>query len=376
MTDRPPRVAIIGAGIGGLTAAACLRRVGVDSVIYEQAHGFTRLGAGIQQSPNAVRVLFALGLEPRLRALAFQPAHNVSRDHDSGALSNTQPLGETVVDRYGLPYFLMHRGDLHALLADTVLADRIRLGHRLEGLDQHGDTVRLRFANGETAEADAVIGGDGVHSMVRETLFGREAPTFTGRVAYRTVFPTRLLNGLAIDDCVKWWGPDRHIVSYFTNPRRDEVYFVTSTPEPDFAIESWSAKGDLHALRAAYDTFHPTVRALLAACPDVHKWALVVREPLSHWTEGRIALLGDACHPMTPYMAQGAATAIEDAAVLSRCLDGVTPDGIVAALKRYESTRLERTAAIQRTSAQNTWLRGNTNADWVYGYDAWTTPLA
>jgi 6-hydroxynicotinate 3-monooxygenase len=376
MTTRPLQVAIIGAGIGGLTAAACLRRVGVEVRVYEQARAFARLGAGIQQSPNSVRVLFALGLEPMLRAMAFQPDANLSRDHDTGVLSNAHPLGAAVEERYGAPYFLMHRGDLHAMLADNVPPDVVRLNHKLAGLEQRGGVVRLRFTNGETAEADAVIGADGVHSVVRETLFGPEAPRFTGRVAYRTVFPTSLLNGLEIDPCVKWWGPDRHIVSYFTNPRRDELYFVTSTPEPDFAIESWSAKGDLAVLRAAYDTFHPTVRAILAACPDVHKWALVVREPLTHWTDGAIALLGDSCHPMTPYMAQGASTSIEDAAVLSRCLDGVDRDGVVAALKRYERTRLERTAAIQRISAQNTWLKNNTNADWVYGYDAWSTTLA
>jgi 6-hydroxynicotinate 3-monooxygenase len=376
MTGKPLRVAIIGAGIGGLTAAACLRRAGVDACVYEQARGFARLGAGIQQSPNAVRVLFGLGLETKLRAIAFQPDQNLSRDHDTGAVTNALPLGQTVEVRYGAPYFLLHRGDLHAMLAENVPADIVRLNHRLEGLDQHGGTVRMRFANGETADADVVIGADGVHSVVRETMLGPEAPVFTGRVAYRTVFPTRSLNGLEVDPCVKWWGPDRHIVSYFTNPRRDELYFVTSTPEPDFALESWSAKGDLATLRAAYDTFHPTVRAILTACPDVHKWALVVREPLPRWTEGHVALLGDSCHPMTPYMAQGASTSIEDAAVLSRCLGGIEREDIPAALRRYEQTRLERTAAIQRTSAQNTWLRGSTNADWVYGYDAWTTPLA
>ena len=369
------RVAIIGAGIGGLTAAACLRRVGVDATVYEQARGFTRLGAGIQQSPNSIRVLFALGLEPKLRAMAFQPESNDSRDYDTGALTNSHPLGKAVEERYGAPYFLMHRGDLHAMLVDLVPPSIVRLEHGLEGIDESGGVVTMRFTNGETATADVAIGADGVHSVVRETMHGPEQPAFTGRVAYRTVFPTRLLNGLDVDACVKWWGPDRHIVSYFTNPRRDELYFVTSTPEPDFAVESWSAKGDLGVLRAAYDTFHPQVRAILAACPDVHKWALVVREPLSHWVDGHVALLGDSCHPMTPYMAQGASTSIEDAAVLSRCLTGVDRDGAAAALKIYEKARLERTAAIQRTSAQNTWLRGNTNADWVYGYDAWTVPL-
>ncbi len=376
MADRPLRVAIIGAGIGGLTAAACLRRVGVEVRIYEQARGFARLGAGIQQAPNSLRVLRQLGLEPALRALAFQPEANNSRDFDSGALTNSQTLGATVEDRYGAPYLLMHRGDLHAALAGTVPAGIIHLDHRLEGLSQRGTTVRMTFSNGATAEADAVIGADGVHSVVRTILLGAEKPTYTGRVAYRTVFPTALLNGLAVEACCKWWGPDRHIVSYFVNPRKDELYFVTSTPEPDYGIESWSSKGDLAVLRAAYQDFHPQVRAILAACPDVHKWALVVRDPLPRWGEGNIVLLGDSCHPMTPYMAQGASTSIEDGAVLSRCLDGVTPDGVAAALRRFEATRKPRTSEIQQTSAQNTWLRGSTNADWVYGYDAWTVPLA
>jgi len=376
MRTRSPHIAIIGAGIGGLTAAACLRRVGVDVRIHEQARGFTRLGAGIQQAPNSVRVLYELGLKHKLLALAFQPESNDSRDYDTGALTNSLPLGRTVRDRHGVPYFLMHRGDLHAMLAELVPGDLVRLNHKLVGLDQGpAGTVRMSFADGESAEADAVIGADGVHSVVREFMLGKEQPRYTGRVAYRTVFPAARLNGLDPYPCVKWWGPDRHIVSYFVNPRRDELYFVTSTPEPEFSVESWSSKGDLKTLRAAYDMFHPQVCAILAACPDVHKWALVERDPLPHWVEGNVALLGDACHPMTPYMAQGAATSIEDAAILSRCLDGVDRDGVHDALRRYEAARKPRTSRIQQTSAQNTWLREPHDADWVYGYDAWTTPL-
>ena len=373
---RPLRVAIVGAGIGGLTAAACLRRVGIDVRIYEQARVFARLGAGIQQAPNSIRVLRELGLEPTLRRLAFQPEINRSRDLDTGAVTNTQTLGAEVESRYGAPYFLMHRGDLHAALAGLVPNEIVELNRKLEGISQRGTTVTMTFSDGSTATADAVIGGDGVHSVVRETLLGAEQPTYTGRVAYRTVFPTSLLNGLEVEQCCKWWGPDRHIVSYFTNPRRDELYFVTSTPEPDYGIESWSSKGDLTVLREAYKDFHPQVRSILAACPDVHKWALVVREPLPRWGEGNIALLGDACHPMTPYMAQGASTSIEDAAVLSRCLSGVDPDGVADAFRRYEATRKPRTSEIQKVSAQNTWQRGATNTDCVYGYDAWNVPLA
>src|SRR5262249_17633883 len=158
-----------------------------------------------------------------------------------------------------------------------------------------------------------------------------------------TTFPAARLGNTVIDDCSKWWGPDRHLVMYYVKPRREEVYFVTSTPEPEFAVESWSAKGDLNTLREAYAGFHPRVQTVLAACPEVHKWALVERAPLPRWGEGRVTLLGDACHPMTPYMAQGAATAIEDAAVLSRCLDGVEVDGVGEALRRYELSRKERT---------------------------------
>jgi 6-hydroxynicotinate 3-monooxygenase len=377
MRKQTLRIAIIGAGIGGLTAAACLRRIGFEVQLFEQARAFARVGAGIQQAPNSIRVLYALGLKDKLLARGFQPECNESRDHDTGALTNALPLGKTVRNRYGVPYFLMHRGELHAMLADLIPPEIIRLNHRLEGLEQAPDqSVRLRFSNGETATADAVIAADGVHSVVREAMLSAEAPRYTGRVAYRAVFPTRLLNGLEPHACVKWWGPDRHLVSYFVTPSRDELYFVTSTPEPEYAVESWSSKGDLNVLRAAYDTFHPQVRAILAACPEVHKVALVERDPLPRWVEGNVALLGDACHPMTPYMAQGASTSVEDGAVLARCLDGVDREGVHEALLRYEATRKPRTSRIQTTSAQNTWLKQPHDADWVYGYDAWTAPLA
>ena len=221
-----------------------------------------------------------------------------------------------------------------------------------------------------------MVGADGIHSLVKDTLFGKEKPIFTGRVAYRTTFPAALLEGYDIGDCTKWWGPDRHIVIYYVKPDRSEVYFVTSVPDPSFTVESWSSTGDVDELRAAFADFHPEVGHVLAACPAVHKWALADRDPLPRWCDGNVTLLGDACHPMTPYMAQGAATAIEDAAVLSRCLDGVERAGVADAFRRFETARKPRTSRIQLVSRANTFMREPTDADWVYGYDAWTAPLA
>jgi salicylate hydroxylase/6-hydroxynicotinate 3-monooxygenase len=209
---------------------------------------------------------------------------------------------------------------------------------------------------------------------VREILLGPERPLFTGRVAHRTVFPAALLGDFSVETCTKWWGPDRHIVIYPVNPRRDEIYFVTSVPDPEWDLESWSAEGEMADVQQALAGFHPEVQRILTACPRVHKWALFERDPLPRWRQGPVVLLGDACHPMTPYMAQGAANALEDAAVLSRCL--AATEEPAAAFARYEATRLERTARIQLTSRQNTWGKQAIDPSWVYGYNAWATPIA
>jgi 6-hydroxynicotinate 3-monooxygenase len=183
--------------------------------------------------------------------------------------------------------------------------------------------------------------------------------------------------GYEIDECTKWWGEDRHIVIYFVKPDRSEVYFVTRQPEPRFTLESWSAKGDMETLRAPFAKFHPQVQHVLKVCPEVHKWALVDPDPLERWTEGHVTHLGDSCHPMTPYMAQGAAMAIEDAAVLSRVLEGVTDRaGMHDSFRRFEATRKARTTKVQLTTRTNTWLKNQMDVDWVYNYNAWTTPLA
>jgi len=373
---RPLKIAIVGAGMGGLAAAAALRRVGIEIAVYEQAQQFIRLGAGIQVGCNAMKVLRELGLEQRMRQQSFYPRSWNNRDWRTGEVKFDMIFGESAERKFGAPYLLAHRGDLHAALASAVPDQCIKLSHKLIGLDQTSEGIKLTFAGGATATADAVVGADGVHSIVRDILFGATSVNFTGRIAYRTTYPAALLGEEGIDDCTKWWGEDRHIVIYYVKPDRSEVYLVTSQPEPDFRIESWSAKGDVRELRKAFAGFSREVERVLAACPDVHKWAIVDRDSLAHWTEGNVTLIGDACHPMTPYMAQGAAMAIEDAAVLSRCLDGVASEGIANAFRRFEATRKERTTRVQETSRRNTWLKEKTDTDWVYSYDAWTEPLA
>lgn len=366
-------VAIIGAGMGGLAAASTLANAGINVNVYEQAPEFTRIGSGIQMSPNAMKVLRAIGLEERTREIAFRPEHQLSRDWDTGHVNLDYPFGDTVEEKYGAPFLLMHRGDLHALLASIVPEERIHRSKQLVDLGQSGQGVELHFDDGSKVRADAVVASDGIHSLVRRKLFGEGNPIYSGRVAYRTTFPASLLRE-QIDDCTKWWGIDRHIVIYYTTRARDEVYFVTSVPAA-WTEESWSLKASLEELRAAFVGFHPTVTQVLEACPSVNKWAIFERDPMPTWTKGNAVLIGDACHPMTPYMAQGAATAMEDAAVLSRCLEGCGPADVNDAFLRFEGLRKERTAQIQHVSHQNIWLHKSGDTDWVFGYDAWSAPL-
>src|SRR5271169_5829964 len=324
-------------------------------------------------SPNAMRILRALGLEPLLRRMAFQPPAWTNHTWDTGEFLGELNFAHAEA-RYGAPYLLLHRGDLHAALFSAVPPDLIAFDKKLVGVDRIGSGLTMRFADDTMAMADAIVGADGMHSRVRELLLGAEEPVFTGRVAHRTVFPTALMGGFALDTCTKWWGPDRHIVMYPVTASRDETYFVTGVPDPNWNHESWSTEGDMEELRAALSGFHQDVQRVLAACPKVHKWALFERDPLPRWSEGPIVLLGDACHPMMPHMAQGGASALEDAAIITRCLGAV--DDIEEAFRRYEATRQERTARLQLTSRENTWGKHKGDPGWVYDYDAWQTPIA
>jgi salicylate hydroxylase/6-hydroxynicotinate 3-monooxygenase len=370
-----PAIAIVGAGMGGLTAAATLRQAGFEVRVYEQASRFARVGAGIQMMPNSMKVLRRIGVEDKVRASSFEPYSHLNRQWDTGEVLRELPMPDSL---FGAPYLCMHRGDLHEALVSILPPGVVQLDKKLVGLEPKAGTVTLAFEDGSRASADAVVGSDGVHSIVRELIVGPDTPIHKGRIAYRAIFPSALVDRDVGPSRTKWWGVDRHLVIYYTRRDKSEIYFVTSVPEPAewLTRESWSAKGDVRELRKAYEGFHPDVRAVLQGCPDCHKWAILEREPLSRWSEGRVVLLGDACHPMTPYMAQGAATAMEDAAVLTRCLADVDGEDIEGAFVRYEAHRKPRTSRIQAISSANTWMKGgNDDPSWLYGYDAWNVPL-
>jgi salicylate hydroxylase len=279
--------------------------------------------------------------------------------------------------KYGAPQLTIHRADLLNVLRDQLPAEIVHLGKKITTITPHDDGATVGFADGSSATVDVLIGADGIHSPTRAALFGPEHPTFSGLVSYRSVVDTAKLPGIPnLGAFTKWWGPtpDRQIVTFPLNRGRETFVFAT-TAQKDWLQESWTMPGDVAELRAAYHDFHPEARALLDACTETMKSALYVRDPLPRWSVGRVTLLGDACHPMTPFMAQGAGMAIEDAVVLGRALAGVTAADVPAALLRYENARKDRTARVQIGSRGNEWLKEGGNADWVYGYDAWSVPL-
>jgi salicylate hydroxylase/6-hydroxynicotinate 3-monooxygenase len=371
-----PAIAIVGAGIGGLATAAALRKLFFDPIVYEQASAFARVGAGIELSPNAVKVFRWLGIEDRLRQSAFAPQASVSRDSVSGKITREDPLGREIETRYGAPLLTVHRGDLHALLAATVPAHSIKLGKSLVDIESRGTRVHLTFADGSEVQADAVVGADGAHSLVRDRMVGPALLRYTGRTAYRSVFPATLLPAAELGTArVTWWGRDRHVTVGFTTAQRDEVYILTSQPEKagPGTKHSWSMQADPAELRAAFATFPTDVQRLLAAAPQVQKRGIPESDPLPAWGKGRVVLLGDACHPMPPYMGSAAAMALEDAVVLANAIDEA--DSFETAFRLYEAARKPRANAVQIGSSKSAWIRTETNPEWLYGYDAARVPI-
>jgi 2-polyprenyl-6-methoxyphenol hydroxylase-like FAD-dependent oxidoreductase len=345
------RVAVIGGGIGGLAAAASLLRAGFDVHVYEQAKALGEVGAGINIGPNASRLLHRLGLAERLGACGIRPTTFDQRRWDDGRFLVRAPLGAMVEEKFGAPYYTFHRADLHGALASLLPAERIHLGHRFTRWADHVDRIEAQFDNGTAIAADVLVGADGIHSVVRHALLGPEKPRFTGCVAYRGLVPADRLTHLGLERTTQiWMGPERHFVHYFVAAGR-LVNFVAVTEEDSWQRESWIDRGEVADTLAAFAGWHPQVRAIIGATDETYKWALFDRAPLPRWSVGRVTLLDDACHPMLPFMGQGAAQAIEDAATLTTCLDKL--DDAPAALKLYETLRLPRASRLQSMSQTN-----------------------
>jgi salicylate hydroxylase len=383
-------VGVIGGGIGGLAAALSLHRAGFDVHVYEQAHALSEVGAGIQVSPNASRVLHGLGLAQELAKMGVRPLAMHQRRWDDGRTLLRTPLGDTVVEAFGFPHYQMHRADLLATLVRALPAERLHVEQRFTGLAEHGDSVEAWFADGTRVEVDLLVGGDGIHSSVRAALFGAENPRFTGCVAYRGLIPADRLRDLGLEVTAQiWMGPGKHFVHYFVQNRR-LVNFVAIVERDTWTRESWTDRGEVADALAAFDGWHPQVRGILEAVDETFVWALFDRAPLERWSAGRVTLLGDACHPMLPFMAQGAAQAIEDGATLTACLTEIAD--VPEALRRYESLRLPRATRVQALSMTNktrfhlpdgpeqeqrdaTMASGSTDFSikavaWIYGHDA------
>jgi len=372
---RTTKIAVIGAGLGGMTVAGLLQRSGFAVKVYEQAPAFSRIGAGIHLSSNVMLVMRRLGVEQALSDIGLHPDAFVSRQWDTGEILFELPFDPASEAHYGAAYINVHRGDLHAVLESALEHGTVAFRKRLRDLKDGGSTVRIFFEDGDHVDVDLVIGADGVNSKVREFLFGPEGPRYTGHIAHRAVFPTPLLNGLPIRACSKWWGPGNHILVYYMTQARDEVYLVTSAPQSQWTGSASFIPCDRDEFIATFDGYHAELREVVEAAPEVTKWPVYDREPVNRWTGGRIALLGDACHAMRPYMAAGAAMAIEDAAVLARCIAEFGLDDAAESFTWYESNRMPRVDKVQQISMTNTWLRTPTNPDWLFRYDACTVPL-
>lgn len=371
-------IAIAGGGVGGLTAAIALQRQGHRVSVLEQARAFGRIGADVNLTPNAVHALDGLGpgIGDRLRETAARPAYRISRTWDSGEETSRLPMSESAESRYGAPQLTIHRADLLAALEAALAPGTLRFEAGVTGAGQGEARAWLDTADGGQVTADAVIAGDGIHSRVRHALFGPDHPRFTGLVSWRAVVPRAAIADLPdLDSFTKWWGPTPELqIVTFPLTRGEEIFVFATTPQEGWAEEGWTVPGDVAQLRAAYSGFHPDARALLEACTSVTRSALHVREPMPRWSQGRMTLLGDAAHPMVPFMAQGACMAIEDGVVLARAVAQF--DTVPEAFSAYEEARRARTAAVQRGSLANDWLKQGGNADWVYGYKAGTAPLA
>lgn len=381
-------ITIIGAGIGGLSAALALQSRGFEVRVFEQARALGEIGAGLHLSPNGMKVLNALGLEHALASVAARPRAISTKHFRTGIANFEGPLDDEFERRFGAPFYSFHRADLHAALSRAVLANDagcIAVDHQAVDIVEGDDGVTVEFENGTAKRTEILIAADGVHSRVRASIHGEIDARFTGHVAYRGMVATETLPADFVEPKLNVWvGPGKHFVAYPVR-RGELINYVALLEEDSWQNESWTTKADKDMLARNFEGWNEIVRALveLTLQGECYKWALLVRDPLASWSTGRVTLLGDAAHPMVPYLAQGAVMAVEDAWILAACIDRDADSG--SALRNYEQARLARTAKMQAAAweqgrlnhavgrdANGEEFRGGGFADpgWIYGYDA------
>jgi salicylate hydroxylase len=388
-------IAIIGGGIGGLAAAAFLRRAGLAATVYEQASRLSEVGAGLIVAPNAARLLRALGVLDVFeeRAVRLETGWEFRRWQDGSVLSS-EDLETRCGRLYGERTYTAHRADLLDAIRRAVPGDNVRLGKRCVHVDTGGPRRTLRFEDGETAEADVVIGADGIHSLVRAALTEPVPPTYSGLCAFRALVPAQDAPAFARRPAQTLWvGPGHHLVHYPISAGK-YVNLVAFAPAGDYTTESWTATATVAELLAEFAGWDERLTRLIRAAGTPGRWALLDRAPLPWWTRGTVTLLGDAAHPMFPFFAQGAAQAMEDGAALARCLAAERADP-AAALRRYEELRIPRTTRLQEVSrarahvnhlpdgpeqrARDAAFSGTdplTASAWIYAYDAEREPMS
>jgi salicylate hydroxylase len=387
------RILIAGAGLGGLTAASCLMKAGHHVEVYEQAPALGEIGAGIQVSANAMHVMAHLGLQDQLLKVGVKPEAYVFRLHDTGEVIQRFSLSQEAL--HGAPYTQLHRADLHELLAARARQadpDVVRLNRRAVRFTENADGVELHFADGSSAKGDLLIAADGVKSVVRAQMFGAAPATYTGDAAWRIVVPTERLPKDLLERVMSvFMGPHGHVVCYYLRGGA-LLNFVGCVETEEVSEESWTVKTPWTRLKQHFAGWHSALQAIIDAADkdQVYLWSLFNRPPIHQWSSKRVTLLGDSAHPTLPYLAQGAAMAIEDGAVLTRAL-GVTDD-IAQALQIYQRNRIDRTAMIVQQSSANRELfhlptqaeirrrfsqrsEGEDRNRWLYSYNPLTVEL-
>ncbi len=392
------KIAIVGGGIGGLTAALALSQNAHDITVFERSAGIREIGAGVQISPNAGRLLHSLGLGAAYSEISVNPHRVVLRRWEDDSIIRATDLDESFLSQHQVPLANVARNELVEILGNAVAARTnvtLKFSTHVVKVEPGDASSEVIFADGSSQSFDIVIGADGIHSVVRPCVGGIDKPRFSGSAAYRALVPRSAVEDLPID-VTNRMGPDRHVVSYFIGRNRSHLNLVCISPEDSWETESWTEQGTMEDLLSRFEGWSPEFLSLLGRVEEpIFRWALYDREPLEQWGIGTTTLLGDACHPMLPFMAQGSCQAIEDAVVLARCLSDTNTNDVAIALRRYEDARQGRTAQVQTSSLSNRDLfhmvdgqeqkdrdlifsispPGMSILDWVYEYDALTVAV-